>query len=640
MNIREIINALNGGEYNAISTNADKKMLSNEDNITIDNNIFPLECVESWPEPRIADFTQMNLIVKMLLFGIENIMKVNKNCSILKSVKWHCLENIIKYYICKNELINLKDLGDKISVLTYYEIDLNFDFSNLLVHTNNEIYKELIKILDEGVVLKFISNIRRDKPTLENSFMNHYIGFSDVEYVQSISADTHYMPTDVKFIASLDNLLEFVPKRFNEKHNNILQDLGDLLDGVNAVLTGGSVFDCIYENDKLVGKDIDIFCTPEGFKLCYDRIKLIYNNIILFTQHNSCVNLLIPGQCKTTNMIIQFIVTSSPVSRVIGSTNNIGFDFEHLKLIMAFNKLYVSYNALLCLKTGETYIANDVSGCILPHRFAKICKRFPFRKSSAVEEYSGQLIGKIIQRDLKYIYFDINESTDRIDFLLRKIHSLKKSDFVINTIDKTAYYIDNHNICERDNESVIFDIIKNIIVLNITELNKLSLKSIDIGQPEVKEFKSIFDSRPNNYSAHNPIMKSPIYKNNSGLIPPVIIDKIKHINNKHIIIVRKFQQGTILDSLFGNCYYLELTVESDIEKFKEGQVVYCVIKNMSNIISTNYYDINTLSKLGTASSIIRYSDLEDYVESKKMAIPDTPTDPYTRPQSPRAEPQN
>jgi hypothetical protein len=343
-------------------------------------------------------------------------------------------------------------------------------------------------------------------------------------------------------------------------------------------------------------------------------------------------------------MIIQFIITSSPVSRVIGSTNNIGFDFEHLKFIMAFNKIYISYNALLCLRTGETYISNDVIGCILPHRFAKICKRFPFRKSSAVEEYSGQLIGKIIQRDLKYIYFDINEPIDRIDFLIRKIHSLKKSDFVINTINKTAYYINNHNICERDNESVIFDIIKNIIVLNTTELNKLSLKSIDVGQPEVKEFKSIFDSRPNNYSAHNPIMKSPIYKNNSGLIPPVVIDKIKHIKNKHIIVVRKFQQGTILDSLFGNCDYLELTVESDIEKFKEGQVVYCVIKNMSNIHSVNYYNDGILSRLGTASSIIRYAELEDYVASIKIVIPETPTESplrgeSPRPRSPTVEPQ-
>jgi hypothetical protein len=308
MNVRQLIEELNNGIYNPIMLVSDKKTLASKNNVEINGILFPEECVSNWPEPRIADKNQLSIIIKMIICGVEYVIKSIKNCIILADISWPHLHNIIKFYVCSYEIKTLEELAVKINIYLKFNIPLNFDISNILTYTNNEIYGELIKIIDEKDTLEFISSIRRPNPTLENSFMNEFKHLINTnEFENEINEQTHYIPNcSRQLYENIEDIINSAPRIFNNINNNLLNDLGDALDGQNAILTGGSAFDSIIETNQPAGRDIDIFCTPAGFKQCYDRIKIVYNNIVLYTQYQSCINLIIPfqsGKC----MLVQFI---------------------------------------------------------------------------------------------------------------------------------------------------------------------------------------------------------------------------------------------------------------------------------------------------------------------------------------------
>ena len=102
--------------------------------------------------------------------------------------------------------------------------------------------------------------------------------------------------------------------------------------------------------------------------------------IIVFNSAISCINVLIVGQ----KLNIQFIITDHPLLWIIGGNIRQGFDFEHLKIIIASGRLYCSYNAFRCLKNLQTYISSDIKGCVYPHRLNKAIKIFPVERNQII----------------------------------------------------------------------------------------------------------------------------------------------------------------------------------------------------------------------------------------------------------------
>jgi hypothetical protein len=313
---------------------------------------------------------------------------------------------------------------------------------------------------------------------------------------------------------------------------------------------------------------------------------------------------------------------AEPIARIVGSKELNGFDFDHLKIAFAYNKIYISYNALLCLKKKETRISSDVLGCVLPHRFAKSCRRMAIKRNSIIEEYSGQLINKPLKRDLKYIYLNTDDKTDRIDYLLRKVHMLKKNDCVFNIINNTAQNIYKCEIINHDEDVIIIDIIKNIGCLETTFINDVKINDPS-NLNKKKQSVSIFNNNTNYYSS-NVITNIKIYNNTIGLIPPLMIEFVgEKCKNRHIyckksfIILKKLNvSGNIINNIFDKNDYLCILI-NDLGLFKKGHIVYC---NVNSILNGDYVmnygeDNEWPCKRITVSSITRYSDLEDYADN-------------------------
>jgi hypothetical protein len=451
----------------------------------------------------------------------------------------------------------------------------------------------------------------------------------------SISEETHHMPksNNINF-TDIKSIILDVPSIFNKLNNDLLIDLGSALDGKNAALAGGSVFDTIVTSEQPPGRDIDIFCTSEGFKQCYEKLKLVYNNMIVFTQHASCVTFIIPKQKKlntnliSNDMIIQFIIIYDVIQSVTGAVGAIGFDFDHLKIVLCNGIVYMTYNALWCLRRGETRESADVKGCPMPHRLAKACRRIPIKKDPAVDEFSGQLINAHIARDMKYIYFDQNESDYRIDFMIRKVHSLLKKDAVYHIIGGNAIFIYLSTIRHSDSNDVIIDIIKKIDCstiepVNITTKSDAELLLPKVPGPEVHNNNN--NIRPQSMfvanttrceylqNIRNPLIKTEKYIGDRGLIPPVIIVYTK----RNAIIVKPFKAGPIINNIFEAFEYLYIGVPDD-HKYKIGNVIYCNVRNdsrQSTVVDLKGDDgDSSICKMVVALEIIKYADLENLID--------------------------
>jgi hypothetical protein len=577
MNALTLINALNDGSYTTITFNGDKKRLAEISVVEFENNIIiPAECINDWPEPRTANKEQLLIIIKILLNGINIIKENMENCHKLLSVNWPNLNNIIKTILNKSQINTLEELKTTLQITNNLN-DINYE--NILKYTNKEIFDFLKDKINDNDIYKFLSNIKRENPNIENTFTES------------------------------DNIN--VIKNYNKHYDNIVEKLNNALDAKNAVLSGGSVYDAI-TGEFSEGRDIDIFCTSSGYINCFNKIKQHYTKIVYFIENSSCINVIIPK----INITIQFIICDNPIAWIIGDKNNIGFDFDHLKSIIINNKFYLSFNTTHCLNNNKTYISSDIKGCVLPHRLNKALKRLPVDTSDVLLEYSGQLVDKYLIRNEKYIILN-DESDRRIEFLIRKIYGIRENVYIING-DITSI-INNSSIAFKENKEVEIENIKKfkLIVDKVITTEKLTVNNNnnnDNNNNNNNNNNNINnDTKNETYTNNRMVFNANRYNNGSGLIPPTVVIGVKTVKDIEYTIIRKFTPGPIIDKIFGGDEYL--CFESD--KFRKGNVLYISIEKITKQnISYYYNDTHYLCKIIKINSVYRYRDLEEFTNNQ------------------------
>jgi hypothetical protein len=637
MDIGVIITLTNNSKYYNIGPNAEEKLLPADYKIIeINNYLFPIDVL-----PPDWDWTNISkeilnkclpIIFKELLSpGV--IKKSNDFWPDLILLNWPDINKIIYHNLYCSPINNLDDLYINLSICIKNNLQVLFEIDNILIFSNQEIFNHLIgknqdiepnKFLD--FVLQFIAGLKRDNPTIENTFMTD-IYKSAFDDIHNRNWDNYYHKSDIHKYQddNIHDVIEAGVLNFNINNKNILNILNECIDGKNAIISGGAVIKSIIAFDYKY-HDVDIFVNSIGLVNCLEVLYQNFKDIIIFNVFNTCVNVLING------LTLQFVITDNPINWITGTSKRQGFDFEHLKFIIANNKIYCTFGAYYCLKTWQTYQSKDIKGCSFPHRLRKAISTLPILKNNILDEFSSHLLDKyIIERDVKYVNIFDNYDVNNVSYLIKKVY---KVDTIYHISNKYVYkHAEKYQIISYEFDNMLTDLMKNI---GYTRKNKTEVTELNISDKEKKDMaessnltkskKDVAESSnlikskkdkadesdKNEVFEYGPKLMSVKYTqyfiNNSGLIPPVII--CKKIKNDYLVI-KPYKPGLIINRVFRNLDYMLIEV-NDVKGLYVGNVIYC---NISNIYSKKIINVDIDDKIHPMPLIkalwfIRYSDLE------------------------------
>jgi hypothetical protein len=511
----------------------------------------------------------------------------------------------------------LEDLKHNLKACSLYKIKPLFSMDGLAgQYTNDEIYNYLKPDFPFAELMDFIKNIKRENPTIQNSFMNNppELNFDDLS---GRDWKQYYFTTKSHHTGSIVDKLEEGMKILNRKTNGFFDKLATIFDGKNIVPSGGSVIKSILNNNNR-DSDFDIFGTSAGLITLINALRDLYDEFIIFAEYPSVICILIPGQ----QFVLQFIITDNPISWIIGSKNRSGFDLEHVKFAVMYDeidektRIYCSYNAFKCLKLWQTSQSADIKGCIFPHRLLKAIRMLPFLKTPLMDEYSAHILdNQILDRDLKYIYLNKDNDFLNTDFILRKIYNLPAETVIYRIADMNQIIEKNKEIAILSNDKVIENFMEIVsyekkMPVQTTNINTLVNPADNPTNPADKPANPTNNPHAlNEYeNSMRKIQKTGFFNIYTGVIPPVVVHSLYKTN---MIVVKPYKPGPISDKVFRGNPYMLLEIENK-KHAKPGYVLYCCINNIySKIQKTVATETGALCLMLIKTSwTIRYQDLE------------------------------